>query len=258
MNAPSPISWKKYFRSTRRQLVERSTASAAITEHSVSRGSNQEHIVAEYLTKVLPRKYSVGTGQIVCSNKLIPPSKQIDIVIYDHLFNAPLSIDGPNSIFPIEIVYGFVEVKSTLDSKEIEDAMKKVASVRRMKSSKHYITHEKYRKNANGKQINAIRTGEFSVSLAPRSFLIARRQRGWGGIDKFKRSLEVAAQRTGGMFHGVLVLEEDWYCYQKIGTSKEYRGSEGDALARLTNKLRRTISQVAMYEMAFARYLDEE
>lgn len=57
------------------------------------------------------RRFSIGTGLIVCSEPTSPPSRQTDVVIYDEIENAPLHQELVAAVYPVEMVYGAIEVK---------------------------------------------------------------------------------------------------------------------------------------------------
>jgi Domain of unknown function (DUF6602) len=52
-----------------------------VLPHHAERGGNNELQVRAFLERTLPRKFSVGSGFVVCSEKSVPPSSQTDIVI---------------------------------------------------------------------------------------------------------------------------------------------------------------------------------
>lgn len=73
-----------------------------------------------FLARILPRRFSVGTGFLVCSNPAVPASHQIDTVVFDEIYNSPLHRELAAYVFPIEMVYGTVEVKGLLRARKSE------------------------------------------------------------------------------------------------------------------------------------------
>src|SRR5262245_20216566 len=62
---------------------------------------------------------------------------QCDIILYDALNGTSLYQSQSWSIYPIEMVYGVIEVKTTLDNKELKNAFLKCAEIRMMASGKN-------------------------------------------------------------------------------------------------------------------------
>nr|EJI98629.1 hypothetical protein JVH1_3885 [Rhodococcus sp. JVH1] len=59
----------------------------------------------------------------------------MDIVVYDHSEEPALLAQTNQVLFPVENVRLCIEVKTTADKEEIEDAAKKMASIRALKST---------------------------------------------------------------------------------------------------------------------------
>jgi hypothetical protein len=96
---------------------------------NLDRGEARESVLRGFLRHWLPAKCEVGNGEMVAASGA--RSRQCDVVIFDGR-ESPLifrSSDGPQ-VYPIEVVYGTVEVKSTLDSAGVADVVSKNASVR--------------------------------------------------------------------------------------------------------------------------------
>ncbi|MCD4501097.1 DUF6602 domain-containing protein [Chromobacterium vaccinii] len=100
-------------------------------------GSARENEVRRKLQSFLPPKVGVGTGCIIDS--FSSTSNQTDIVLYEKNQTPIFSIsDDPNATyFPCESVMAVGEVKSSLGTKELQDAIEKIAGV---KSLKRYCT----------------------------------------------------------------------------------------------------------------------
>ncbi len=91
-----------------------------------------EEAVAERLRRFLPRRIEVGSG-LVCYGRHI--SGQMDIVLFDRL-NSPVFGTGSNRIYPREGVIAVMEVKSTLDRRNLKKAFKQIMRVKSMKRPK--------------------------------------------------------------------------------------------------------------------------
>ena len=94
----------------------------------------------ELILRYLPKKFGVGTGFVV-SNKTFPQRrfKQLDLIVYDALNNSPLYQSDAFGIFPIEMVYGYIEVKTTLRYGDLESAFEANKEIRALQNDKHYL-----------------------------------------------------------------------------------------------------------------------
>ena len=89
----------------------------AVVEHSGEKGRALENTVASFIRSFLPKEYGVSTGFIAyCKNQRVNLSSQLDIIIYDALRGAPIVSLESCDIFPIEYVYAYVEVKTSIRS----------------------------------------------------------------------------------------------------------------------------------------------
>ncbi len=96
-------------------------------------GEAIETPVRRRLRQVLPRGIAVGSGCLIDSYGNC--SRQQDIVLYEQGICPVFSInDTPQTTYyPCEGVMAVIEVKSSLASTELEDAFKKIASVKRLR-----------------------------------------------------------------------------------------------------------------------------
>jgi uncharacterized protein DUF6602 len=98
-------------------------------QHSGDKGENREEILVEFLRIHLPKRYGVTKGEVI--TKEGNRSHAIDIIIYDTV-NCPVLYSGKTSILPIEGIYGIIEVKSSLSKPELDDALSKIESFKRL------------------------------------------------------------------------------------------------------------------------------
>ena len=92
-------------------------------------GAPRERQVLNFLRLFLPEKIGVAKGYVI--NQIGDISKECDVVLFNKE-TCPRFIQDDVAdmrLFPIEEVYGVVEVKSTLDSKELENSSMKLNSV---------------------------------------------------------------------------------------------------------------------------------
>lgn len=99
---------------------------SAQINHNGDKGKNREYFINNFLKKSFPQKFVIGNGEIIDSAEQI--SKQADIIIYDE--HMPVFDYGSSHHFLSGGVLAHIEVKSYLDTKEIEDVFQKTASVK--------------------------------------------------------------------------------------------------------------------------------
>jgi hypothetical protein len=201
---------------------------------------------------VLPKKFSIGTGFIVTSTG--KKSSQIDIVLYDEQVNAPISLVGDIGIFPLECVYATIEVKSSLTSESLSQTARSIGKVRKFKHAKYYQTHfVQIDSEGNSK----FTWGELQGTLAPRSYIFAfdTAYRSIGGLET---AMKNASLKHGAFFHGVIVLNKDWFVYQRAtrkNAPKEFVHKPGRAICDFALKLSKDTIRYRMYPANMQRYL---
>lgn len=97
--------------------------------HRPTAGKNREDLVQAFLIDHLPAQFLVTSGLLIDNKGYF--SNQADLMIVDHLRNAPLHGSGAEKLWPVESAYALFEVKTLLSPSEIEDA---VAKCRRFKT----------------------------------------------------------------------------------------------------------------------------
>jgi hypothetical protein len=103
------------------------------SEHMPSKGKVCEAAFRKYLSETLGNRYTVTEGFIFDSTG--QQTKQQDTVIFDDQWSirlTPKDSDEP-SIIPVENVYATIEVKKTLNSKELRSAIKNIRSFKSLK-----------------------------------------------------------------------------------------------------------------------------
>lgn len=104
---------------------------AAQFVHKGTRGTARENTLRDFLAKGrLPAKYGLGAGEVVGHVRDV--SRQCDIVVYDSMYGLSLHYDEDNQIYPIDSVYGIIEVKSGLSKAELLDALEKIKVFKEM------------------------------------------------------------------------------------------------------------------------------
>ena len=92
--------------------------------HAGMVGSANENAIAEVLRQFLPARYGVEVNALVI-DRFGRVSRQADIVIYDAENQASFF----KNVYPIEIVYAVIEVKTSMSSTEAKSALDNLASV---------------------------------------------------------------------------------------------------------------------------------
>ncbi len=92
--------------------------------HSGLVGSENENAIASVLRDFLPSQFGVEVNAIVI-DRLGHASRQADIVIYD----AHRQPSFFRKVFPVEIVYAVIEVKTSMGSTEAKSALDNLASI---------------------------------------------------------------------------------------------------------------------------------
>ncbi len=102
---------------------------AGFIKHAGDKGENREHILRDFLSNHLPKKYGVAKGEIV--TKTGQHSHSADIIIFDAI-NCPILYSEKTAVVPIEGVFGIIEVKSSLSKAEFIGAARQIEGFKRM------------------------------------------------------------------------------------------------------------------------------
>jgi hypothetical protein len=98
-------------------LVSKLDAARKAISHAGEKGRNLEAEVTTLLRSFLPEEYGLTTGFVVYHRHNGPSlSPQLDIIIYDRVRSGPIARLSTCDVLPLEAVYGYVEVKASLQS----------------------------------------------------------------------------------------------------------------------------------------------
>lgn len=186
-----------------------------LTEHNAELGRMNEMHLVKILRRYLPAKFGIGTGFIQCGGSDPRQSPQCDIIIYDAINNAPLYSSDAWSIFPIEMVYGVIEVKTTLDGGQLKDAFQKCSRIRAMTAqdgsasgNKSYQVYGSVPTSSDKPEERLAAVGICKHKLPPRFFIF-----GYGGFETsegFEGSFRKATTSCDGAHvHGACCLNGD-------------------------------------------------
>jgi len=116
-------------RNLQKALIESYKRSNAI-KHPRDKGDQREEILRHFLSKhgLLPRKYAVATtrARVVAPSGHVSP--EIDVVFHDYLETLVLKkYEGILEYYPLESVYGTIQVKSRLNKKALLEGLENIA-----------------------------------------------------------------------------------------------------------------------------------
>jgi hypothetical protein len=251
---------RNYYSALQEQFKLQSKVLTDVLPHAGERGRNDEERFREFLGRILPRKYSVGTGFVVCSEISVPVSSQTDVVLFDEFHNSPLHRELTAHIYPIEIVYGTVEVKGCLEKRDLPKIVEDIAKMRALGKHRYYTSYGSVQKPNAGPGKNVVGQAELPTSVPPRAFVFAYEQKGWSTLDGLLKSLKEANQDALAHIHGLAVLDSDWYVTQEAyaTAAPHYHGFEGDALLQFVNGMLHSIGSVQMMQMSINRYYGKD
>lgn len=115
----------RYFRSVYNKLEADALLFNRQLPHEGLKGSENEKALADILRDFLPSKYGVESNVLVIDRNG-GSSRQCDIIIYDEV-KFPRYF---RKVYPIEIVYAVIEVKTQLTKQQVDIALDNEASLR--------------------------------------------------------------------------------------------------------------------------------
>ena len=254
---PKTIDVQEYYDALRSEYVLKAKRTKALP-HLGERGRNEEERIRKFLKRVLPHRFSIGTGFVISSNPVLGSSSQMDVVVYDQFHNAPLHRELSSNVYPVEMVYGVVEVKRLLEKRDLPKLLNDIQKIRALGEERWYVTYTSIPRGAANSGQSVTGQSEFRLSNPkPRSYLIAFGQKGWRDVSAFKRDLIAALEETPTHIHGVAILDADWYATLKPFSPprKGLKTETGNSLLRFVHNMRHSIASMPMYPVSVDRYL---
>lgn len=115
-------------------LILRAQIERSMNVDNFDSGPGVEDIFRDELAKILPTRYSVSGGLVSNSSGLT--AGDCDVVVFDHLWfpqiKAGATAASRRVHYPIEGVFGVIEVKQTLTPKALDEAAEKLVKVSRL------------------------------------------------------------------------------------------------------------------------------
>jgi hypothetical protein len=133
------VDLRELFLSLQDQLAARLQTNRAVIGHPGAKGFATEEGWREMLGEYLPKRYCVSKAFVIDADGA--KSDEIDLVVYDRQF-SPFLFKQDGAIFlPAESVYAIFEIKQSLTGRDVDYAIQKAASVRRLRRTSVAITH---------------------------------------------------------------------------------------------------------------------
>lgn len=212
MPEPKPFNINKLFEGSLRRLRAEAEYFSRLTDHDPELGRLNETHLVKLLRTYLPPKIGIGTGFIAGGGDSPQHSPQCDIILYDTLNNAPLYKSDAWSIYPIEMVYGVIEVKTTLTKRELEDAFVKCAKIRTMAKTLDGKDNKAYIRQIPPGSKSPARYQGYMSGLPPRFFVFG--YDGWKTTAALGKNFKVVTRENAGAhIHGVCNLYEGGSLY---------------------------------------------
>ncbi|MGB8964810.1 MAG: DUF6602 domain-containing protein [Candidatus Cybelea sp.] len=99
--------------------------------HEAEKGAEVEGILRAFLNEHLPRRFASSSAHLIDVENA--HSKQCDVVVYDALTSPVYRASSESLVLPVDNVAAVIEVKTSLDKRELTDAYEKIASCKRLK-----------------------------------------------------------------------------------------------------------------------------
>jgi hypothetical protein len=210
--------------------------------HGGELGRITEEIIKGVLERMLPKRFSLGTGIVINADG--EASAQTDIVIYDNFFNCPLLSEYGARLFPVECVYATIEVKSVLTRRDLRKSLDDIMRLRKVGKKKQYILNRQ----------------KFTITTPPRNYIVAFRQSGLGPTyDHFREKLAQMLNSDNSHVHGVCILKSDWYALRKaFANPAVLLGEKGNSLTQLYRSILTGQDNYAVYPMDVEAYLGKD
>jgi hypothetical protein len=124
----------QYYAQRAKEILARFTAIRELMTHEGAKGARVQKEVRNFLLEFLPERYQYASGIVIdCSGREHNFSRQEDVLIVDRFFNAKLIVDEEPSVYPVDVVYCGIEVKTCIDEKELRSAVANIASLKSLK-----------------------------------------------------------------------------------------------------------------------------
>ena len=200
-----------------RALRDQLLAARELISHPAEKGRSLEGEVSAVLRELLPSEYGIGTGFIVSHTEDGPQlSSQLDVIIFDAIRGGPLGRLAACEVYPIENVYGYVEVKASLCLAGADAEDPPYNSVQKCMVQNHALRQLKTRRfwdtSYGGSPMPNALISE-SNWLSIRAFVVAFEAEGAAARDPqtLAQGMSNSARKMNAHLRGVLILDQS-YC----------------------------------------------
>lgn len=254
---PQTIDVQDYYDVLRNEFLLGAKRSRALP-HLGERGRNEEERVRAFLRRVLPDRFSVGSGFVISSKKDLGLSAQMDVIIYDQIHNAPIFREVAD-VYPVEMVYAVMEVKRVIQREDLPKILKDIQHVRALGAERRYVAYTSLPRTPQNP--DQLVTGQIEFQRPdpkPRSYVVAFSQKGWADVNAFVADLRVALEETDTHIHGIVILDADWFVtLQAFSTpATGLRAELGNSLLRFVHNVMHSVASMPMNPTSIDRYLD--
>ncbi|HAV5302545.1 DUF6602 domain-containing protein [Acinetobacter baumannii] len=123
---------KKIFNLISQKMMAEFYISAEFNHHGV-KGDYREDALKNFLENgKLPKQYKLGNGEIISSYS--QTSKQTDLIVYDNNKSIIFQASDSIQIYPIETIYGIIEIKSKLSKQKLNEGLENIKSLKQIHS----------------------------------------------------------------------------------------------------------------------------
>ena len=117
-----------YLELQQQQLRLEIDAIRTMMAHAGTKGAEAELAFRGLLCRFLPKCYSIGTGFVSVRDFLSP---QLDVIIYDNIYNVPVFEGAGSGVYAVESVYAVVEITmGALDRSKLKEDVSKYVWLR--------------------------------------------------------------------------------------------------------------------------------
>lgn len=128
---------RSYWAGALRRLQAEVDGLAKLVEHSGEQGRENELALARVLASLIPGRFGTGSGLLIDAND--QQSAQVDVVIFEQAMEAALFAQTTQLLFPIEAVYGAIEVKTTLTAEDVVEFGVKSAKLHALEARRAHV-----------------------------------------------------------------------------------------------------------------------
>ena len=168
----------------------------------------------------------------------------------------PIHRELSSHVYPVEMVYGTVEVKGRLENRDLTKICEDIAKIRALGAHRYYLRYDSVPKSDAQPEVRVVGKHELHSNLPPRAFVFAYEQHGWKDLEMFVDDLKGAAREFPAHIHGLAILGSDWYVSQEAYAEDgpTFHASDGDALLKFVSGMLHSIGSIGMMPMSIDRY----